>query len=115
MLVIPDAERISTHALREEGDALAVVRALGVRPDFYPRPPRGGRPQGALVGPGEVEISTHALREEGDVKGHRATAMQHISTHALREEGDRHLDDRQGREMISTHALREEGDRCCPW
>ena len=34
---------ISIHALREEGDAACVHR--GRRPsDFYPRPPRGGRP-----------------------------------------------------------------------
>ena len=34
--------------------------------DFYPRPPRGGRPivvGGTTVGPA---ISIHALREEGD-------------------------------------------------
>ena len=56
---------------------------------FYPRPPRGGRPQGALVGPGEVQISTHALREEGDITGAlRLTLRYAISTHALREEGD---------------------------
>ena len=37
-------ERISIHALREEGDwpmALMPARAL----HFYPRPPRGGRHQ----------------------------------------------------------------------
>ena len=34
---------ISIHALREEGDIiLQVVNA--VADDFYPRPPRGGRP-----------------------------------------------------------------------
>ena len=36
-------EHISIHALREEGDASAPVRA-GCAEDFYPRPPRGGRP-----------------------------------------------------------------------
>ena len=34
---------ISIHALREEGDGVGVVVAVGVH-DFYPRPPRGGRP-----------------------------------------------------------------------
>ncbi len=34
---------ISIHALREEGDAPA-GRKRQRRPDFYPRPPRGGRP-----------------------------------------------------------------------
>ena len=34
---------ISIHALREEGDSSA--RSFpGWRSDFYPRPPRGGRP-----------------------------------------------------------------------
>ena len=58
-----------------------------------------------------LRISTHALREEGDVKGHRATAMQHISIHALREEGDVMPGwPRAFLALISTHALREEGD-----
>ena len=34
--------QISTHALREEGDVPAVVGSL-TTPNFYPRPPRGGR------------------------------------------------------------------------
>ena len=34
---------ISIHALREEGDLPRASRAAGRR-DFYPRPPRGGRP-----------------------------------------------------------------------
>ena len=79
--------------------------------DFYPRPPRGGRPvsAGALVL--AEPISIHALREEGDGKKHtfpddfalflstpsarRATLQKYkaghifdISIHALREEGD---------------------------
>ena len=124
---------ISTHALREEGDA----RCGGRRP--------AGR-----------TISTHALREEGDgstfsgllttqqflptPSARRATRrvnvlrrVDHISTHALREEGDcpdagswNYPADfyprppRGGRPSyslgltcritISTHALREEGD-----
>ena len=35
--------RISIHALREEGDPLPCCRGF-MLPDFYPRPPRGGRP-----------------------------------------------------------------------
>ena len=39
---------ISIHALREEGDcSMRLIRKLGS--DFYPRPPRGGRPSSALV------------------------------------------------------------------
>ena len=37
-------ETISIHALREEGDLFAMF--MIARSDyFYPRPPRGGRPQ----------------------------------------------------------------------
>ena len=65
-VLIPD---ISIHALREEGDSL-LLRCLCVRPaDFYPRPPRGGRPGGAAAADGKDGISIHALREEGDICG----------------------------------------------
>ena len=37
---------ISIHALREEGDSQQVIRLLSLI-DFYPRPPRGGRPSWA--------------------------------------------------------------------
>ena len=101
--------------------------------DFYPRPPRGGRPTSAasrsvlsqflstpsarratrVVG-GEVavtQISIHAVREEGDVLRNRTLQTALISIHALREEGD--LPTRNGCSAISIsiHALREEGDR----
>ena len=56
---------ISIHALREEGDAAACWQQSGWT-DFYPRPPRGGRPILPSPARGEVEISIHALREEGD-------------------------------------------------
>ena len=39
-------ESISIHALREEGDVAAPVIAKPANDDFYPRPPRGGRPPG---------------------------------------------------------------------
>ena len=35
--------QISIHALREEGDTSSTPK-LRPRADFYPRPPRGGRP-----------------------------------------------------------------------
>ena len=56
--------------------------------DFYPRPPRGGRPE---IGDGTdkvIDISIHALREEGDGGNFFAHRVYHISIHALREEGD---------------------------
>ena len=37
---------------------------------FYPRPPRGGRPDGAGHGRRTCCISIHALREEGDCAGY---------------------------------------------
>ena len=56
---------ISTHALREEGDN-GNHCIMGRRMDFYPRPPRGGRPLTACLLLRSRAISTHALREEGD-------------------------------------------------
>ena len=102
---------ISIHALREEGDPCAGGSAArqgkflstpsarratsGWRPrppwrcNFYPRPPRGGRPFLGLQALAVLDISIHALREEGDrhrARPHRQTRT--ISIHALREEGD---------------------------
>ena len=58
--------QISIHALREEGDlARRVFRSR--RSDFYPRPPRGGRPCYLDAPPEWLGISIHALREEGDL------------------------------------------------
>ena len=39
-------QTISIHALREEGDTPLTVFSPAQR-DFYPRPPRGGRPEKA--------------------------------------------------------------------
>ena len=100
---------ISIHALREEGDRKRHGRASRMN-NFYPRPPRGGRPSNvvrivwsllflstpsARRATGQqpsndtpLGISIHALREEGDLCA-RKRACVHISIHALREEGDR--------------------------
>ena len=56
---------ISIHALREEGDFLTPA-PMPRRPNFYPRPPRGGRHVTPAVTDLGWEISIHALREEGD-------------------------------------------------
>ena len=83
----PD-NKISIHALREEGDEpfiaqitasslflstpsarRATVYHIGDRvyqSDFYPRPPRGGRRFVSGWTDGPEFISIHALREEGD-------------------------------------------------
>ena len=56
---------ISIHALREEGDPRK-GKDQSHRSDFYPRPPRGGRPREQMPLWMPARISIHALREEGD-------------------------------------------------
>ena len=58
--------RISIHALREEGDDAVQSRAISFSNNFYPRPPRGGRPIKCKGVFQMTVISIHALREEGD-------------------------------------------------
>ena len=78
---------ISIHALREEGDQNEVCGLL-VLLDFYPRPPRGGRP-----GPkrtftaGWIFLSTPSARRATLILPALALCRL-ISIHALREEGD---------------------------
>ena len=101
--------------------------------NFYPRPPRGGRPGCGGELAVNVNISIHALREEGDDCGTQGLRWIAISIHALREEGDgrryfmglfnflflstpsaRRATRQAGimaqLRQISIHALREEGD-----
>ena len=88
LFILSAGQKISIHALREEGDG-AYPPWRPARCNFYPRPPRGGRrcigfaPVSSLV-----FLSTPSAR--------RATAcnvvqiqLDKISIHALREEGDR--------------------------
>ena len=86
-LAVPPGVQISTHALREEGDA-ATVSITMPKAHFYPRPPRGGRPYNWSVGVSDYLISPPALREEGDLRLQDVPELYAISTHALREEGD---------------------------
>ena len=111
-----------------------LFRICAVLCNFYPRPPRGGRPVCFAAGRVSVSISIHALREEGDSSpifkkvailnfyprpprgGRRGVcagivAPELISIHALREEGDQVFDPLFLLFGISIHALREEGDR----
>ena len=62
-----DAQGISIHALREEGDPRPRSVPGSEARNFYPRPPRGGRRCAASKGGSFSEISIHALREEGDL------------------------------------------------
>ena len=131
---MPDSrwKLVSIRTLREEGDRR---RWSGRAPwsDFYPRPPRGGRPGYHVIYANEFVISIHALREEGDPLDKAGDVFSDISIHALREEGDKFYTQfrvycayfyprppRGGRPhnagdgavhvLISIHALREEGD-----
>ena len=110
-----------------------LFRICAVLCNFYPRPPRGGRPVCFAAGRVSVSISIHALREEGDSspifkkvailnfyprppRGGRRNIhgkflkAGHISIHALREEGDVLVPLHGSTQSISIHALREEGD-----
>ena len=77
---------------------------------FYPRPPRGGRPDTLKRAQWGQMISIHALREEGDLRSFPLPNTHNISIHALREEGDMFHGTSPCSDSISIHALREEGD-----
>ena len=79
--------------------------------NFNPRPPRGGRPDGAYTGGTDARISIHALREEGDqhrLRCRRRTAAFQSTPSARRATVIRDHECRG--KNISIHALREEGD-----
>ena len=79
--------RISTHALREEGDPPIFGRANRLR-DFYPRPPRGGRRTNTCRRLWRIRfLPTPSARRATSVC-HYSGGFRPISTHALREEGD---------------------------
>ena len=102
---------ISIHALREEGDysALLTVRFSF---NFYPRPPRGGRRHQRERTPLFCTfLSTPSARRA--TRRHRGHPGEPgISIHALREEGDQQRIGGEKAMSISIHALREEGDWC---
>ena len=79
--------------------------------NFYPRPPRGGRPDRVPARHAVRQISIHALREEGDdtALDDVNDALEFLSTPSARRATGDHLDAR-ARLHISIHALREEGD-----
>ena len=80
---------ISIHALREEGDDNDVDKFIASF-DFYPRPPRGGRPTSVgCVTFWFLFLSTPSARRATS-RGREAGRRTAISIHALREEGDGH-------------------------
>ena len=122
-------EFLSTPSARRA--TLVFLHVHANRENFYPRPPRGGRPRSSQSLRG-VRISIHALREEGDLpektgkqyalflstpsaRGRHKVAPHvflavHISIHALREEATQKVAELTKRYNIFIHALREEGD-----
>ena len=124
---------ISIHALREEGDPCRPSRTCrksdfyprpprGGRPgalgnllstalDFYPRPPRGGRHTSFLFIFVKMIISIHALREEGNLASFNASHKTNIFLSTPSARRATKFDESTGLfENISIHALREEGD-----
>ena len=125
-------QRISIHALREEGDKGRRSRITGQK-DFYPRPPRGGRPFPHGTKLPASQISIHALREEGDLL-HGVHLLCGVYFYPRPPRGGRLINGFQmaqvqlflstpsarratcpirllpRSEQISIHALREEGD-----
>ena len=119
---------ISIHALREEGD-LKHRTILQTQTDFYPRPPRGGRPgwrprppshcnfyprpprggrHGGLSGIFQVGISIHALREEGDLVALRPDPLdgRFLSTPSARRATSARFGCSVGKQFLSTPSAR---------
>ena len=105
---------ISIHALREEGDQDYKITSTNSR-NFYPRPPRGGRPQWSEAHSDDPEfLSTPSARRATGLKND-VVRRKSISIHALREEGDLvSWAVERDKSQISIHALREEGDQGHP-
>ncbi len=79
--------------------------------DFYPRPPRGGRPSPIRSRRLSFMISIHVLREEDDISYVRYESGERISIHVLREDDDpAQAQFRPSPIAISIHVLREEDD-----
>ena len=78
---------ISIHALREEGDAENPERLWRIK-NFYPHPPRGGRPQFANLGEQPVKFLSTPSARRATIEAQHIINTVCISIHALREEGD---------------------------
>ena len=124
-LSTPSARRATLDAVIEKAVSLIFLSTPSARratlvqliltktmQNFYPRPPRGGRPISSIASAlTQLFLSTPSAR--------RATAAysavhqsEIISIHALREEGDKRQAKAKVARTISIHALREEGDGC---
>ena len=79
--------QISIHALREEGDQ-EITCPSPRKADFYPRPPRGGRPRPASQWTRYGNFYPRPPRGGRPSPRSNHGAQNMISIHALREEGD---------------------------
>ena len=134
----PAVARISIHALREEGDGVVQFFTEPTAANFYPRPPRGGRPFQLRMYAGRMNFYPRPPRGGRQQRLQSMVDDLPISIHALREEGDhdavvewvdggRFLSTPSARRAtcrvacvlsqveISIHALREEGDGLPPF
>ena len=96
----PLGRRISIHALREEGDECVGTPRRGPQ-DFYPRPPRGGRPR---LRPAARRARLYFYPRPPRGGRQRLQSMvedlPEISIHALREEGDYTTNTPHGQEVL---------------
>ncbi len=104
---------ISIHALREEGDVAPSGRVCALD-DFYPRPPRGGRPAEVIKEAAIAKfLSTPSARRATWRSVRPVPPGQNFYPRPPR--GGRRLEKMGMQEpaKISIHALREEGDSKC--
>ena len=104
-------DTISIHALREEGDSVTSASATRTA-DFYPRPPRGGRPS-PNRGPSEANdqfLSTPSARRATWCVSPGNTSSRYFYPRPPRGGRPRLRPHLQRVVQISIHALREEGD-----
>ena len=101
---------ISIHALREEGDGLRLQGQT--RPaDFYPRPPRGGRPFNKRMRDEVGKFLSTPSARRATAKGTKAQLVGlFLSTPSARRATYYSLFSYNDKN-ISIHALREEGDK----
>ena len=82
------AQMISIHALREEGDNIGSL-SPGPTQNFYPRPPRGGRPHSSTVRlSGGAFLSTPSARRATRYLAGRAFGNIFLSTPSARRATD---------------------------
>ena len=102
-------EAISIHALREEGDGSRVSGGK-MGKNFYPRPPRGGRPKRRKHGTGLDKFLSTPSARRATKERHPMTALdKFLSTPSARRATSKQRA-KSGARSISIHALREEGD-----